>query len=32
MFLEYGGDKDLKELLKQRGGKLTESEAVIFFR
>lgn len=32
MFLEYMGDGDLKQLLKKRGGKLSESEAVIYFR
>ena len=32
MFLEYCGDGDLKEFLKSRGGKITESEAVLFFR
>jgi serine/threonine-protein kinase ULK/ATG1 len=32
MFLEYCGDGDLKELLKRRGGKITESEAVLYFR
>lgn len=32
MFLEYCDEGDLKELLKKRGGKLTESEAVGFFR
>ena len=32
MFLEYCNEGDLKELLKKRGGKLTESEAVLYFR
>lgn len=32
MFLEYCNEGDLKELLKKRNGKLTESEAVGFFR
>lgn len=32
MFLEYCGDGDLRELIKKRGGRLTESEAVMYFR
>lgn len=32
MFLEYCGDGDIKELLKKRGGKLTEHEAILYFR
>ncbi len=32
MFLEYCNEGDVRELLKKRGGKLTESEAVQYFR
>ena len=32
MFLEYCNGGDLKELLKKRGGKLSENEAVTYFR
>ncbi len=32
MFLEHCNEGDLKELLKKRGGKLTESESVLYFR
>ena len=32
MFLEFCGDGDLKSLIKTRGGRLTEQEAVVYFR
>ena len=32
MFLEHCNDGDLGVLLKKRNGKLTESEAVVYFR
>jgi len=32
MFLDYCNEGDLKELLKKRGGRLPESEAVNYFR
>lgn len=32
MFLEFCGDGDLKDLIKKRDGRLTESEAVLYFR
>ena len=32
MFLEYCPDGDIKTLLKQRNGHLSEAEAVIYFR
>ncbi len=31
MFQEYCGDGNMKDLLKKRGGKITESEAVLYF-
>jgi len=32
MFLEHCNDGDLGVLLKKRSGKITESEAVVYFR
>ena len=32
MFLEFCNGGDLKELLKKRGGKLSEVEALTYFR
>ena len=32
MFLEYCRDGDLKQLLKKSGGRLSESEALEYFR
>lgn len=32
MFLEFCNGGDLKELLKKRGGKLSEAEALTYFR
>lgn len=32
MFLEFCDEGDLKEMLKKKGGMLTESEAVQYFR